>query len=200
MITAREVSYGLFGAWRLAHLDPRGMEYFDTSVEGFWRSFWAAALMAPPYVLFQVLQFARQDADLDPLRFFLVEAIGYTILWSAFPLAAWYLAAVVGKSNRYLGYIVASNWGNVIQIAVTVPVVALIAASGLPAGIAHMIWLVIIAASLFYEYFIARTALDVDMPVAAGFVFMNFVLSFLRETIVIALEFPLGTQPVPLFG
>ena len=43
MITAREVSYGLFGAWRLAHLDRRGMEYFDTSIDGFWRSFWAAA-------------------------------------------------------------------------------------------------------------------------------------------------------------
>lgn len=200
MITAREVSYGLFGAWRLAHLDRRGMEYFDTSIDGFWRSFWAAALMAPPYALFLVLKFSRQEVDLDPLRFILIEAIAYTILWSAFPLAAWYLISALGKSNRYLGYIVAYNWANVVQIAVTLPVFALVAASGLPGGVARTIWFVVIVAALFYQYFVARTALEVDMPVAAGLVFMDFVLSFLREAIVIALEFPPGTQPAAWFG
>lgn len=200
MISAREVSYGLFGAWRLAHLDPRGMEYFDTTVEGFWRSFWAAALMAPPYMLFLILKFARQEADLDPLRFILVEAIAYTILWTAFPLAAWYLIAALGKADRYIRYIVAYNWANVVQIAVTLPVFALIAASGLPGGVARGIWFAVIVAALYYQYFVARTALEVDMPIAAGLVFMDFVLSFLREAIVIALEFPPGTQPAPWFG
>jgi hypothetical protein len=200
MITAREVSYGLFGAWRLAHLDRRGMEYFDTSIDGFWRSFWAAALMAPPYALFLVLKFARQEVDLDPLRFILVEMIAYAILWTAFPLAAWYLVAALGKTNRYFGYIIACNWANIIQIAVMLPVFALVVGSGLPGGVARTIWFAVIVAALFYQYFIARAALEVDMPVAAGFVFLDFVLSFLREAIVIALEFPPGTQPVSPFG
>jgi hypothetical protein len=199
MITAREVSYGVFGAWRLAHLDRRGMEYFDASIAGFWRSFWAAALMAPPYALILAVKFARQEVDLDPLRFILVEAIGYAILWTAFPVAAWYLVAALGRTNRYLGYIVAYNWANVVQIGVTLPIFALVAASGLPAAVARMLWLAVVAAVLFYQYFIAKAALEVDMPVAAGLVFMDYILSILRETVVIALEFPPGTEPVPWF-
>ena len=37
-----EIFYGVFGAWRLFRLDPKAMAYFDNSVEGFWKSFFAA--------------------------------------------------------------------------------------------------------------------------------------------------------------
>ena len=36
------------GAWPIS--TARGMDCFDRSVEGFWRSFWAAAVMAPAYI------------------------------------------------------------------------------------------------------------------------------------------------------
>ena len=42
--TTREIVFGLYGAWRLAHLDRGGLGYFDASVEGFWKSFFAAAM------------------------------------------------------------------------------------------------------------------------------------------------------------
>ena len=37
----------IYGAWRLALLDPSGLNWFDVSIEGFWRSFFAAAIVAP---------------------------------------------------------------------------------------------------------------------------------------------------------
>lgn len=198
MITAREASYSLFGAWRLAHLDPRGMEYFDVSVEGFWRSFWAAAIAGPIYAVVIALKLARQEIELDVLRFLLIEAIGYVILWTAYPLAAWYLIAALGRSNRYTGYIVALNWANVVQFALTLPVVTLIAADGLPAPLAGILRLAVLAAVLYYHYFIARTALEVDAPVAVGLVFTDFAVSFLREIVVLTLQFPRGITPVAL--
>jgi len=194
MITAREASYGLFGAWRLAHLDPRGMDYFDKTVEGLWRSFWAAALSAPLVILILILRYANAKTDLDPLRYVLVEATGYVIMWTAYPLAAWYLLQLLGRSNRYVGYIVAYNWANVIQIVASVPVAALIATEALPTPLLSVAWLAILAALLFYQYFIARTALEVEVSVAAGLVFADFVLSMLREAVVETLELPSAAQ------
>jgi hypothetical protein len=46
-----EIQRALQGAWLLARGDTRGMGLFDLSVEGFWRSFAAALLAAPAYVL-----------------------------------------------------------------------------------------------------------------------------------------------------
>ena len=188
MITSREVSYGVFGAWRLAHLDPRGMQYFDTSIEGFWRSFWAAALMAPLYALLVILQLVQREADWDPLRVVLVETIGYAIAWTAFPLAAWYLLAALGKQHRFIPYIVAYNWSNLIQMAVMLPVAALDAADGLPSPLTGIVFMAALAAVLFYQYFIARTALEVDISIAAGLVFVDLMIGVLRQAVVTSLE------------
>lgn len=51
-----EIATALYGAYRLARLDPQGMQYFDLSIGGFWRSFFAAVLMAPFFALLILLQ------------------------------------------------------------------------------------------------------------------------------------------------
>jgi hypothetical protein len=187
-ITLREISLGLFGAWRLAHLDPRGMDYFDRSVEGFWRSFWAAAVMAPAYALIVALRLIERPTTSGPLRIALIEIIGYVIGWTAFPLAAWYLLQALGKQDRYFGYIVAYNWANVLQICIYLPVTALNAAGGMPDAVMSVLALAATAAVVFYQYFIARTALQVDMPIAAGIVFMDLMLGILLHGLIVALE------------
>jgi hypothetical protein len=187
-ITAREISDSLFGAWRLAHLDPRGMQYFDTSINGFWRSFWAAAVMVPPYALIVILRLMERQATSSSLRIALIEIIAYVIGWTAFPLAAWYLLSALGKQDRYLGYIVAYNWANVLQICVYLPVTALDASGGLPDQIMVVLAMAATAAVIFYQYYIARTALEVDMPIAAGLVFMDLMLGILLHGVVATME------------
>jgi hypothetical protein len=44
------------------------------------------------------------------------------------------------------------------------------------------------AAVVFYQYFIARTALQVDMPIAAGIVFIDLMIGILLHGLIIALE------------
>ena len=186
-ITLREISLGLFGA-SLAHLDPRGMEYFDRSVEGFWRSFWAAAVMAPAYMLIVLLRLIDRTTTSGSLRIALIEIIGYAIGWTAFPLAAWYLLQALGKQDRYFGYIVAYNWANVLQVCIYLPVTALSAAGGLPDALMSIVALAATVAIVFYQYFIARTALQVDMPIAAGFVFLDLMLGILLHALIVTLE------------
>jgi hypothetical protein len=187
-ISVREISLGLFGAWRLAHLDPRGMEYFDRSEEGFWRSFWAAAVMAPAYALIVGLRLMERSTQAGSLRVVLIEIIGYVIGWTVFPLVAWYLLQALGKQSRYFGYIVAYNWANVLQICIYLPVTALSASGGVPDAAMSILALAATAAIVFYQYFIARTALQVDMPIAAGIVFLDLLLGILLHGLVVTME------------
>ena len=39
------------GTLKLLQMKPQSMEYFDLSLDGFWKSFWALAVMAPAFLL-----------------------------------------------------------------------------------------------------------------------------------------------------
>ena len=47
MPSLQEITASIYGAWRLALLDRSGMNWFNHSIEGFWRSFFVALLIAP---------------------------------------------------------------------------------------------------------------------------------------------------------
>ena len=61
MITPVEVVYATYGAWRLARFDCQGLQYFDNTPEAFWRSFYAAVIVAPPFAVLTALQLAEVE-------------------------------------------------------------------------------------------------------------------------------------------
>ena len=91
MLTLAEIGPALYGAWRLAHLDPDGMRYFGSSVTGFWRSFRVAVLAAPLWIIILAVSLAPLPATGGWFRLVVAQTIGYVIQWVAFPLAAFYL-------------------------------------------------------------------------------------------------------------
>jgi hypothetical protein len=183
MIDVGAATAGLAGAWRLARLDRNGMRYFEATVDGFWRSFQAAVIAAPIYLILVLLRTADHPLSSDPVRATLIEAIGYVIDWTAFPLAAWYLCRAFNCSNRYFGFIVAYNWANVLQMVVFVPVAVLSAEAVLPSGLLSVIALAITGAVIYYQYFITRTALEIDVLPALAFVAVAFVLDVLLDAV-----------------
>ena len=46
-----EIQTSIYGAWRLARGDVRGISLFDATYRGFWRSFIAMILIAPLYAV-----------------------------------------------------------------------------------------------------------------------------------------------------
>ncbi len=183
MIDVASATTGLAGAWRLARLDRTGMRYFDATVEGFWRSFQAAVIAAPIYLVLVLLRTDDHPLSSDPVRATLIEVIGYVIDWTAFPLAAWYLCRAFNCSNRYFGFMVAYNWANVLQMIVFVPIALLSAGAFLPGGLISILALAITAAVIYYQYFITRTALAIDVLPALGFVAIAFVLDVLLDAV-----------------
>ncbi len=177
MLSAREAATSLYGAYRLARFDARGMTYFETSLAGFWRSFYAAVIVAPVFAVLLVMRYAAGGAAVDGVRFAAVEAIAYVIAWVAFPLVMVSLARVLDREERYLGYIIAYNWAAVLRNAFYMPVVMLGVTGTVPAETARTLGLIALSVVLVYTWFIARVALNVGVGTAAALVALDLVLS-----------------------
>lgn len=161
MITAQEAATGIYGAWRLAKGDRRGLEFFDDTEEAFWRSFYAAAIVAPIYILLIAFRLSEAPVDSGPVRIFLVEGTNYVCGWVAFPLAMYYLSDAMSRNDQYFRYIIAYNWTNVIVYSVWA-IVALISVTGiLPQALAAILGVTITLGVLVYRWYIARVGLEV---------------------------------------
>lgn len=180
MLTTRELVASLYGAYRLARFDPRGLGFFDSSPAGARRSFFAAAIVAPFYAL--ILAVGRPgDADVDPLRFGIVEGIAYVLSWVAYPVLVEWLTRLLGCRKRFEAYLVAYNWSMVLQNAVVFPITMLAGLGVLPPQVAQLLWFGLFLLILLYVGFIARAALEVAPATAAGLVVLDVLLSALID-------------------
>ena len=64
-----EVQLAIGGALKLARGDARGLGFFDLSIDGFWRSFRAAAICYPLYLFLLIARVsaAQSIVKYDPL-------------------------------------------------------------------------------------------------------------------------------------
>jgi hypothetical protein len=176
-LTARETVYSIFGAYRLAMLDKTGLNYLDRSPEGAIRSFNAALIVLPAYAVLVVLRLWDVLPDVSLLRFITVEGLAYVISWSAFPLVMFYISGLLDRSERYFDFLSAYNWSAVIQMGVYLPVVAVADSGLMPAGVDEGLVLAVTMLVLMYQWFIARTTLDINGGSAAGVVLLDMILA-----------------------
>lgn len=177
----REIVTSLYGSWRLAHFDRTGMAYFDKTVDGFWRSFFAAILIAPFFAVMLGLRFSAEGALADPVHYGMLEAMSYLISWFAFPVVMLALSESLDCRERFIGYMVAYNWSVVLQNAVLVPLGILSALRVFSPDIGALIWLTAIGLIAAYLWFIARAGLGVPALTAIGIVAIDILLSLVID-------------------
>ena len=183
MLPLLEIAYALRGLWRLVHLDPRGLEYFDRSVAGFWRSFRVALLVAPAEALLYAgaIQDLKTHASWE--RLILVEILSYIVGWLVFPVAAYELARRMNRTTEYVGYIVVYNWSAIIAYSLfllaSAPHAAGMVSSGVGDALSHLGYLVFLG----YLWFLAKSALALDGVAAAGFVLLDFGLTMVLSLV-----------------
>jgi len=184
MPTLREVSLALYGAWRLAWRDPAAMACFERTVPGVIRSFWAAAICYPGFVLLQLIQIDASQSDASQLfRLMLVATIAYIAGWAAYPLIALPFCRWLASEERALGFIAAYNWSQVLQTAAVLPVPVIGAFHVFaPESIAFAA-IAIYVGLLVYEWFIARIALDAGALAATALVLLDVVLTALLSQV-----------------
>ena len=183
MSLAAESALSLYGAFRLARFDPRGMHCFNTAPSGFWRSFSAAVIVAPFYAMLLATAYPALEATRGSVRFAVAEGIAYVIAWVAYPLVMAWLTRQLDRFDRFIGYIVAYNWAAVLQNAVFIPINMLWITGTLPPNLGFLLWVAAISLILAYLWFIARTALAIAPMAAASVVGIDIVLNLTISTI-----------------
>jgi hypothetical protein len=184
MTVWREAWTALAGLLRLARGDHGGLLWFDRSLAGFWRSFRAAILCYPFYLVLLTMRVATADWQRSGgVRILAVESIGYVISWTAFPLAMLSLTRRIGRANRFFDFMVPYNWYQLPQSALFVLVGAAAAASGGSARSSAIQALTIAAAAavLGFEWYLARIALDTTRSVATLVILVDLLLGALID-------------------
>ncbi len=173
MVTVREISIAIYGAWRFAVLDRTAAHFFENSPAAFWKSFNAALFAAPGYILLVLLSLIDRPVEAGELRIACVETIAYVIGWILFPLIMLSFTETVGRGRLYFRFIGAWNWSIVLQVYFFLGITALASSDALPASLGALLSLAATLAALAYQGFIAHATLGIGLPVATAIVLVD---------------------------
>lgn len=185
MLSADETSSSLTGAWRLMLGKADGLRLLDLSADGFWNSFFAIVVAAPAMIVGWV---GTANEIGDPNAF--AGRLGMLIRLATVDLGSWLLPLVVlalvasraGIGDRFVHYVVASNWASAITAWMLLPsaLIRLFLPSGNP--VAELVWLVLVVLSLVLTWRMTNAAIGkgaaVGSAVFAGMLVVSLAVLF----------------------
>ena len=175
MITLAEALRSIYGAYRLALFDPRGLDCLDRDATGATRSFFAGPIIFPAYLILRMLRVPIfENVDLED--FIVLEALAFVVSWVGYALIMTLVARALDRDHRYLDFLTAYNWAMVIQIGVLLPTVAVVTIMPFSQSAGDTLAFGVTAALLLYQWFVARTALQISVPAAIGVVALDMVV------------------------
>jgi hypothetical protein len=178
MTLAEEASRSLQGAWGLLRQDPAAPAAFNATHDGFWRSFVAAVILFPLALVDTGEASSALNADaVPPATRWAIFILVYVIDWTAWPLLAFYFTRSLGCGDRFIGYIVAYNWSQLL-VAPVVLGAGLAGRALFGAEVAGVLTLAAIAAALVYRYLVARQMLGLPRGGAVLMVVAALALEF----------------------
>lgn len=185
-VSSGDIIRGLWGAWRLAKRDTGGMAMFDISPDGAAKSFVAAALAFPLFLVMQAIALGdRWALVLQPVPL-VILALGFAAGWLVMPAALTWILPRLNRSQRMAEGIVAYNWAALLISSAWFVVVLLSAVGLFPSQLRFLVFVVVQIACYVYEGFVLKTALEVELPIVAGLVVFDALTSELLSAWVVA--------------
>lgn len=184
MSLIEEATRSVTGAWRIARLDPQAMRYFNLTIDGFWRSFLAPAVLAPFYVGVSMVAPPSAVAAFmasDPVSFLLVQLLFVVISMATLPLVMIPLSMVLGLTAGYVPFIIASNWSMIVVSVVMIPVALIVTTQVLGPDLGNLIFVMALISVLYYGYLVTRASLGCNVSTAIGIVVLDFLLGRLID-------------------
>ncbi|ESZ46121.1 MULTISPECIES: hypothetical protein [unclassified Mesorhizobium] len=185
MLSVDETSSSLNGAWRLMLGKADGLRLLDLSADGFWNSFFAIVVAAPAMIVGWV---GTANEIGDPNAF--AGRLGMLVRLATVDLGSWLLPLVVlalvasraGIGDRFVHYVVASNWASAITAWMLLPsaLIRLFLPSGNP--VAELVWLVLVVLSLVLSWRMTNATIGkgaaVGSAVFAGMLVVSLAVLF----------------------
>src|SRR5919112_820902 len=122
IVTADEVNRSFKGSVDLLYSRTEGLQSFDMNERGFWHSFTAIGLALPAYIVSVALERLRLGVLqpghplLGSLSLDMVLAAGYLGGFLALPLAMIGIVRRLGLTDRYVPFVIVTNWISVIGL------------------------------------------------------------------------------------
>ena len=167
----------LKGAWQLIKLNPRGMDYFDKSADGFWKSFWVLAIGTPILLLWGYLTY---DIAVEKEKTDIIWAniAAYYLMLPLFAVLMVFYTKFIKINKYYSQMIIAYNWLSLLILNIVLTL-ELVMWTGL---FSEQISLTIIIAlrlylQLFVTWFMFKHSLKISSMLAVGVVIFEFLTS-----------------------
>lgn len=184
MLNRQEIARSLQGAWLLLFNRPEGLQWFDQSIEGFWRSFRVVFLLLP---LFWISSMAEKKLILEATDLY-VETFTdadywlsqLTVLgldWIALPLLMAALAGPLGISRGYVPFVVARNWTSLLAAIPYVLTAILYLVGIIPSEIMVLLSIATLLVVLWYRFNVTRLTLQAGIGLTLGVVVLDLILS-----------------------
>jgi hypothetical protein len=179
--TLGETLLALAGLWRFVREGAPALRWFDRSLDGFWRSFGVAIIVAPLQAVWIATQIAAPADAAGWLGLITTEASIYVILWVAFPLALYYIVARPGHLLPYVDFVIIYNWINIPLVVIGLAI-ALLGRIGLIGDTTEQVLMAILELGILcFEWFIARQTLRLGGMACAGLVALDFAILIMVE-------------------
>lgn len=174
MVSAEDVGRSFRGAARLLNREPDALGSFDLSLNGFARSFWAIALTAPVFIVSLALQRRALGLDVAHHSLFddgslaIVVGVGHVASFLALPVAMVFIARRWSLGERYVRFVVATNWVAIFGSFVLAVPGALYLVGLETRALATLFTIGFAVLVLHAQWFAAKVTLRVGAGLAAG--------------------------------
>jgi len=182
MLPRAEISKALSGAIQLAKFNADGLNAFGHSRKAAIRSFFAALLVLPMFLLWVGTHGLNTQLDVPVLYGLSFALLSYVCGWMIFPILMWHISEKMGCRERYFHYLAAYNWVAVIQNGLFMAIDIVFVSIGAPEGARGFFGLILLVYVLLYAWFVAKSALDLPAGPACLVVALDMLTSVLWET------------------
>jgi hypothetical protein len=180
VIGRAETERALIGAWGVFINRPDALRGFDTSLEGFWRSFQAIIVVLPIYLITALSDRMTAIGDpggvVAPDLYWVTELLTLLLDWITFPALLALIGGFIGIKRAYPAYIVVRNWAQPLMLA-PFAVISLLTIAGVSNDILLIPSVLAIAYSLRFSYLIVRRTLGVEIDIAIALVVLDVLVS-----------------------
>lgn len=175
-----EIAAALRGLALVLRGDPRALQCYDLSADGFWRSFLLPLVaMALYFLLQQPGQAELAGWEENQIGFGLMQAGQYLSTWIAYLACVLLLVRGFQLQGSYPAFVILYNWAQGITLAATLPVLAASQWDWLPPGTLEgwhftllIVWLYIVAQ-------LARLALAAGLAAAMAAAALDLAVTIL---------------------